>query len=109
MREENLHFGIEEIRTHTKSKQARIMSLQPRIAAGSLLLHPTSQEDVIAQFCAFPRGLHDDAPDCLSFQTGCWDKPHALTEKAPEGSFSWWQAQAVDNAGRGWYSDIAKS
>ena len=109
MREENLHFGIEEIRTHTKSKQARIMSLQPRIAAGSLLFHPTEQEEVIAQFCAFPRGLHDDAPDCLSFQTGCWDKPHALTEKAPEGSFAWWQAQAVDNGGKGWYSEIAKS
>lgn len=106
MREKNHHFGIEEIKTHTKSKQARIMALQPRIEAGSLLFHPTAHESVIAQFCAFPRGLHDDMIDALSFQVGKWDKPQPLTDSPPEGSFAWWQAQAVDNQSNGWYSTL---
>src|ERR1019366_4285699 len=39
MRDQNKHFGIKEIKTHVKSKQARIMALQPRIESGSLLFH----------------------------------------------------------------------
>src|SRR3990167_2193531 len=76
MRQKNHHFGIEEIRTHTKSKEARIMALQPRIAAGSLLFHPTKHEEIINQFLAFPKGLHDDL--CLiagtKIATPCGDK-----------------------------------
>lgn len=109
MREKGRYFGIEEIRTHTKSKQARIMSLQPRIASGSLLFHPTAHEKVIAQFCAFPRGLHDDICDSLSFQTGKWDKPDVSTEKPIEGSYDWWQQQkAVDINAGGWYPGLIR-
>ena len=94
MREKNYHFGIEEIRTHTKSKEARIMALQPRIAAGSLLFHPTKHEEVINQFLAFPRGLHDDICDSLSFQISRWDLPGPIEEKRPYNSFDWWKEQA---------------
>jgi predicted phage terminase large subunit-like protein len=108
MREEGHHFGIEAVKTHTKSKQARIMALQPRIAAGSLLFHPTAQEEVIAQFLAFPRGQHDDAPDALSFQIEAWDKPKPATVKAPKNSFEWWKEQVPANDSESWYNTLNK-
>lgn len=107
MREKNRHFGIQEVKTHIKSKQARIMALQPRIASGSLLFHPTAHEDVISQFCAFPRGQHDDMIDALSFQIASWDKPEALTEAAPHGSLEWWKGQ-VEQESEGWYQTLTK-
>lgn len=106
MREENLHFGIEAVKTHTKSKQARIMALQPRIAAGSLLFHPTAQEDVVTQFLTFPRGLNDDAPDALSFQIEAWDKPREATIKAPKNSFAWWQQKANEVQSPDWHKEL---
>lgn len=93
MREKNYHFGIEEITHHAKSKEARIMALQPRIAAGSLLFHPTKHEEVINQFLAFPRGLHDDLCDSLAMQIGKWDQPGPIEEKRPYNSFAWWREQ----------------
>lgn len=93
MRKRDHHFGIEEIKTHKKSKEARIMSLQPRIAAGSLLFHPTLHEDVIRQFLAFPRGSHDDMIDALSFQVGKWDNPEPPEKFVPKNSFNWWKDQ----------------
>lgn len=93
MREKNVYFGIEEIKTHKKSKQARIMALQARIESGALLFHPTEHEEIIAQFCAFPRGQRDDLIDALSFQMGKWDKPDSYTAPAPGGSWEWWKQQ----------------
>jgi predicted phage terminase large subunit-like protein len=98
MREKNQYFGIEEIKTHRKSKQARIMALQPRIASGSLLFHPTAHEEIISQFLAFPRGQRDDLIDALSFQVGKWDKPDAYTVPPPGGSFEWWRQQVPEKA-----------
>lgn len=106
MREKGHHFGIEEIKTHMKSKQARIMALQPRIAAASLLFDKDKHKDVIDQFCVFPRGAHDDMIDALSFQVGKWDKPNQMTEKAPAGSFEWWQKQATQDEKKNWYQDL---
>lgn len=93
MRERNVYFGIEEIKTHRKSKQARIMALQPRIASGSLLFHPTEHDEIIAQFCAFPRGQRDDLIDAMAFQVGKWDKPESATADAAPNSFEWWRQQ----------------
>lgn len=106
MREKGKHFGIEEVKTHTKSKHARIMALQPRIAAGSLMFHPTAQEEVIAQFTSFPRAQHDDAPDALSFQIEAWDKPKPATVKAPGGSFDWWKAKANEVSSPDWHKTL---
>lgn len=108
MSEDGLYFGIEAVKTHTKSKQARIMALQPRIASGSLMFHPTTQEDVIAQFCSFPRGKNDDAPDSLSFQIEAWDKPRPPDYKPPKNSFEWWKEQATQPKSDSWYAELAK-
>lgn len=94
MRKRDKHFGIEELKSYRASKETRIMALQPRIAAGSLLFHPTSQQEIIGQLLAFPRGLHDDLIDSMSMQIGRWDKPYPIVEKAPRGSFDWWVEQA---------------
>lgn len=98
MREKNNYFGIEEIKTHRKSKQARIMALQPRIVSGALLFHPTEQEELISQFLAFPRGQRDDLIDALSFQVGKWDKPDAFIAPAPVNSFEWWRQQVPEKS-----------
>jgi predicted phage terminase large subunit-like protein len=108
MREKNRHFGIQEIKHHIKSKQARIMSLQPRIESGSLLFHPTAHEDVIRQFCSFPRGQHDDMIDALASMLPAWDKPHSPTKQAPHGSMDWWREQVVDESASNWYNTLAK-
>lgn len=105
MREKNNYFGIEEIKTHRKSKQARIMALQPRIVSGSLLFHPSDHEEIISQFLAFPRGQRDDLIDALSFQVGKWDKPDSFTAPPPAGSFSWWQQQ-VPQQKEDWKSSL---
>lgn len=103
MRDKNVYFGIEEIKTHRKSKQARIMALQPRIASGSLLFHPTEHEEIISQFLSFPRGQRDDLIDSLSFQVGKWDKPEPATAEAPANSFEWWRQQ-VPQESKDWKS-----
>lgn len=107
MREKSRHFGINEVKTHIKSKQARIMALQPRIASGSLLFHPTAHKDIIDQFCAFPRGQHDDMVDALSFQIAAWDKPVPPKPIAPYGSVEWWKGQ-VDEPADSWYTTLSK-
>jgi len=108
MREKNKHFGIKEIKHHIKSKQARIMALQPRIVAGSLLFHPTAHEDIIKQFCAFPRGQHDDMIDALASMLPDWDAPQPATKQAPPGSMDWWREQ-TEEPSEGWYKNLAKT
>lgn len=107
MRERSRHFGIKEVKTHIKSKEARIMALQPRIASGSLLFHPEAHKDIIDQFCAFPRGQHDDMVDALSFQIAAWDKPSPPKPAVPHGSFTWWSGQ-VDEPADSWYATLTK-
>lgn len=107
MREESRYFGIQEVKTHIKSKQARIMALQPRIESGTLLFHPTAHDDIIKQFCAFPRGQHDDMIDSLSFQIAAWDKPEEQKVMVPEGAFEWWRQQTEPER-KGWYHTVTR-
>ena len=105
MRELNYHFGIEELRSHRATKQARIMALQPKITAGTLLFHPEKHCALIGQLLAFPHGLHDDLIDALCMQVGKWDKPQAATVGAPANSFDWWKQQALKPAD-GWHAGL---
>lgn len=105
MRERNHFFGIEEITTHKKSKEARIMALQPRIESGSLLFHPSLHEEVINEFITFPRGKNDDMIDALAFQIGRWDNPGAETVQAMAGTFDWWKGQ-VHADSPNWYKNF---
>lgn len=106
MRELNYHFGVEEIRSHKATKQTRIMALQPKIMAGTLLFHPEAQRDIISELLAFPHGLHDDLIDALCMQVGRWDKPETIVDKAPQNSFDWWKTQAHKPEIDGWYAEM---
>lgn len=108
MREKNYHFGLEEIRSYKTTKEARIMALQPRIAAGSLLFHPQDHREIIAQLMVFPRGTHDDLIDALCMQVGNWDKPQPFTEAVPVNSFQWWKDQATQSVQDSWYTALTK-
>lgn len=106
MRELNYHFGVEEIRSHKATKQTRIMALQPKIMAGTLLFHPDAQREIVSELLAFPHGLHDDLIDALCMQVGRWEKPEAIAEKAPANSFEWWKQQAFKPKSEGWYAEM---
>lgn len=106
MRELDYHFGVEEIRSHKSTKEARIMALQPKIMAGTLLFHPEAQRDVITELLAFPHGLHDDLIDALCMQVGRWEKPETVADKAPANSFEWWKQQAFKPKAEGWYAEM---
>ena len=106
MRELNYHFGVEEVRSHKSTKQARIMALQPKITAGTLLFHPEKHRSLISQLMAFPHGLHDDLIDALCMQVGRWEKPQAATAAAPANSFEWWKAQAFKPKSDGWHGEL---
>lgn len=108
MRDRNRHFGVEEIRSHKATKQARIMALQPKIVAGTLLFHPEEQRDVIGELLAFPHGLHDDLIDALCMQVGRWDKPEVPTQGPPANSFEWWKAQAHKPQKEDWHAELTQ-
>ena len=70
-RSENLWFCIEGIEHNTKSKQSRIMGLQPVISNGGLRFR-VHQTALVNELLAFPIGAHDDMADALSMQLGLW-------------------------------------
>lgn len=109
MRKRNFYFGVEEIRHHSKSKQARIMALQPRIQSGSLLFKP-GQTELIQQLLSFPNGKFDDIIDSLSMQINRWNTPGEIPQEIPEGSFDWWvnQTTHADDWRTSLFEDVAK-
>lgn len=108
MRKRNYFFGIEEVKSHGKSKQARIMSLQPMVTSGTLLFGKNHSE-VVDQLMIFPRGKHDDMIDSLSLGLEFWQKPSVPVQKTPENSFNWWAsklAPASRNYQEAMFSDL---
>jgi len=63
-----------------KNKAMRIESLQPHVLNGLIRLHP-SQTVLLQQLRHWPKGDHDDGPDCLEMlwglaqRSGCLDTP----------------------------------
>lgn len=96
MRRRGKHFGIIEVPSYNKSKEARIMALQPYTQAGTVLFG-RDQNDLIEELLIFPNGAHDDLADALSMHVGNWTTPSAIKPKAPPKSFDWWAAK-VDQA-----------
>lgn len=62
---------IEPVTWGRKSKNARIMGLQPLLSSGNLLLR-THHREFVKEALAFPVGKHDDLIDCVSMQQGIW-------------------------------------
>lgn len=67
MRKRNTFFLVEGLKDLGKSKIVRIEGLVPRFESGSVFLR-RDQTDLIDELIKFPRGLHDDLIDALSYQ-----------------------------------------
>lgn len=54
-------YEVEQI----KNKEERIFSLEPKVTNGNILFNRALSVTMMRQIEEFPRGAHDDAPDCL--------------------------------------------
>jgi len=82
-RAENLYFVIEPLRHTTRSKNMRIMGLQPVIASGTLLFR-THHLPLISELLTFPLGVHDDLADTLAMQLELWSQTVSIDEEKEE-------------------------
>jgi len=71
MRKENTFFLVEGITNNKRSKDARIMGLQPIFSSGSIFIKE-SMSDLVSELLSFPLGAHDDVIDALAMQTEMW-------------------------------------
>lgn len=73
MASEKKHFSIEGLTHGKRSKEARILGLQP-IAAAAKLWFRTSMTLLTSELLKFPLGAFDDMIDALSMQTRMWQQ-----------------------------------
>ncbi len=81
MRKENFHFYVEGFKHGKKSKNTRILGLQPLFSNGSIYIRPYMSE-LVQELQAFPLGAHDDLIDTLASQLDLWGK--VMTKKEEE-------------------------
>ena len=93
MRETNKFFTIEEVKPDTnETKAARIRGLIPHYA-NRRIFHSNGLHMLEDELIEFPKGMHDDIIDALSYQVKYW-RPFNITDRpagAPEGSYEWWR------------------
>jgi len=84
MRERSIFLPIEELRTSDRIKPDRILALQPRFAAHTVLIKPwmIDLEDELISF-KYPESnqLHDDLIDALAYQLEIIYKPERIVKK----------------------------
>lgn len=82
MRETNEYFMVTSPSgAHTrKSKNAKILGLQPYFASGSVFIR-TWMKDLMTELQAFPLGANDDIADALSTQVELWRDVKISTNK----------------------------
>ena len=98
MSETGIFFTVEETKTSTlETKTMRVRGLIPYYANGQVL-HAKGLNELESQLLEFPRGLHDDILDALSYHQAGWrvvklektgdrsDKPY---------TWNWWMKQPV--------------
>ncbi len=86
MREKSKFFSIESITHNRRSKNARIMGLQPVFESGSLFIR-SWMSALRNELLSFPYGSEDDIADALSMQLGLWamtSSVKAEKEKEPD-------------------------
>ena len=71
MRAENLYFMIEGMRHSKKSKEQRVIGLQPVVSNGFLRFR-RSMTSLVNELLTFPLGVHDDLADALATQLPLW-------------------------------------
>ena len=78
-RQEGVFFTVEGITHSNRSKNARIMGLQPAFSSGLVFMRSWMSK-ISEELIAFPYGENDDTIDALSMQINFW----AFTDVAPE-------------------------
>lgn len=76
-----LHFVVEQITNNRKSKNQRIMGLQPLFAQHKILVKH-EHADIVAELLSFPNGSHDDMIDALAMQLQLWRFVTSLPERS---------------------------
>lgn len=71
MRKQNSFFVIESLTHSKRSKNARILGLQPLFANGVIFVKP-HMKDLVTELLSFPRGANDDIIDALASQLELW-------------------------------------
>jgi phage terminase large subunit-like protein len=66
MRKRNMFFLVEPLKDGGRNKNTRIEGLIPRFETKSIYLK-TTQTDLIDQLVTFPKGIHEDVLDSLSY------------------------------------------
>lgn len=92
MRETGVFFTIEEAKSSSTEKEARIRGLIPYYANGQIL-HAPNLSDLEGQLLEFPRGIHDDIIDSFAYQQYDWKAPSAQKATKPAektGTWNWW-------------------
>lgn len=97
MAERGDYFRIIPIKPNwTRSKEMRIMSLQPIFEYRQIKVKREHTE-LVDELLRFPKGAHDDVVDALAYQVDMWTVPTPEeVEKNKKGSFQWWMDLAKE-------------
>lgn len=82
-RTENLYFFVEGFTHGRRSKESRIVGLQPLVFSGNLLFRANMVE-LVNELLSFPNGATDDIVDALASQTGLWAQTRSQIEAKAE-------------------------
>lgn len=99
MRKQNKFFTIEEVKpSTTETKAMRIRGLIPHYANGRVF-HANGLKDLESELIEFPRGVHDDMIDALSYQVPFWRGVMSARPKMEDPYFSlnWFKKQRKSN------------
>lgn len=95
MRKRGKFFVIQEVKPDSnETKAARIRSLIPHYS-NRRIFHSSGMYALEEQLMEFPKGMHDDIIDALSYQVKYW-RPFNFSESHkdyPHGSFGWWKSK----------------
>ena len=83
MVKQNKFFTVEKVATSRIRKDLKIRGLQPLFEAGRIFIRPY-MEELRSELFAFPKGAHDDLPDCLSMQVEFWNQTELQFADAKE-------------------------
>lgn len=93
MKKRNKFFVIHEVKPESnENKAVRIRGLIPHYA-NRRVFHMPHLMDLENEMLEFPKGMHDDIIDALSYQVKFWRASDKAYEKQniPEGSYAWWK------------------